>query len=95
MKQDFAEHLTKSFITFMDLNRTIDGLESYYLRNKSQLDVIKGTDETLYADIIEAFKSKKAKILTASNESNQRGKRYYFRPFRNVRVVCTKRYKRL
>jgi hypothetical protein len=63
MKQDFAEYLTKSFITFMDLSRTIDGLESYYLRNKSQLDVIKGTDETLYADIIEAFKNKKAKIL--------------------------------
>jgi hypothetical protein len=60
MKQDFAEYLTKCF---MDLSRTIDGLESYYLRNKSQLDVIKGTDETLYADIIEAFKSKKAKIL--------------------------------
>ena len=63
MKQDFAEYLTKCFITCMDLNRTIDGLESYYLRNKSQLDVIKGTDETLYADIIEAFKNKKAKIL--------------------------------
>ena len=47
MKQDFAEYLTKSFITFMDLSRTIDGLESYYLRNKSQLDIIKGTDETL------------------------------------------------
>jgi hypothetical protein len=52
----------------MDLSRTIDGLESYYLRNKSQLDVIKGTDETLYADIIEAFKSKKAKILEKQND---------------------------
>ena len=63
MKQDFAEYLTKCFITFMDLSKTVDGLESYYLRNKSQLDVIKGTDKTLYADIIKAFKSKKAKIL--------------------------------
>ena len=70
MKQDFAEYLTKSFITFMDLSRTIDGLESYYLRNKSQLDVIKGTDETLYADIIEAFKSKKAKILEKQKWKN-------------------------
>ena len=63
MKQNFAEYLTKCFITFMDLSKTVDGLESYYLRNKSQLDVIKGTDKALYADIIEAFKSKKAKIL--------------------------------
>ena len=39
MKQDFAEYLTKSFITFMDLSRTIDGLESYYLRNKSLTSV--------------------------------------------------------
>ena len=68
MKQDFAEYLTKCFITFMDLSKTVDGLESYYLRNKSQLDVIKGTDKTLYEDIIEAFKSKKAKILEKQSE---------------------------
>ena len=70
MKQDFAEYLTKSFITFMDLSSTIDGRERYYLRNKSQLDIIKGTDETLYANIIEAFKSKKAKILEKQNEQS-------------------------
>tara|TARA_R100001440_G_scaffold38473_1_gene58117 strand:- start:406 stop:630 length:225 start_codon:yes stop_codon:yes gene_type:complete len=70
MKRDFAEYLTKCFITFMNLSRTIEGLESYYLCNKSQLDVIKGTDESLYADIIEAFKRKKAKILEKQNENN-------------------------
>ena len=68
MKQDFAEYLTRCFIIFMDLSKTVNGLESYYLRNKSQLDVIKGTDETLYADIIEAFKSKKAKIFEKQND---------------------------
>jgi len=69
MKQDFAEYLTKSFITFMDLSRTIDGLESYYLRNKSQLGVIKITDAKLYENIIEAFKEKKAKILEKQNDN--------------------------
>ena len=68
MKQDFAEYLTKSFITFMDLSRTVDGLESYYLRNKSQLGVIKITDAKLYENIIQAFKEKKAKILEKQND---------------------------
>ena len=63
MKQDFAEYLTKCFITFMDLNKTVAGLESYYLRNKPQLNVIKNTDENLYKKIIVEFKNKKAKIL--------------------------------
>ena len=70
MKQDFAEYLTKSFITFMDLSRTIDGLESYYLRNKSQLGVIKITDAKLYENIIQAFKEKKQKILEKQNEQS-------------------------
>ena len=69
MKQDFAEYLTKYFITFMDLSRTIDGLESYYLRNKSQLGVIKITDAKLYENIIRAFKEKKAKILEKQNDN--------------------------
>ena len=69
MKQDFAEYLTKSFITFMDLSRTIDGLESYYLRNKSQLGVIKITDAKLYENIIQAFKEKKQKILEKQNDN--------------------------
>ena len=68
MKQDFAEYLTKCFIKCMDLSKTVDGLESYYLSNKSQLAVIKGTDETLYADIIEAFKNRKANILEKQND---------------------------
>ena len=69
MKQDFAEYLTKSFITFMDLNKTIDGLESYYLRNKSQLGVIKITDAKLYENIIQSFKEKKQKILEKQNDN--------------------------
>ena len=63
MQQDFAEYLTNSFIKFMDLNKTVAGLESYYLRNKPQLNVIKNTDENLYKKIIVEFKNKKAKIL--------------------------------
>ena len=69
MQQDFAEYLTKCFITFMDLNKTVAGLESYYLRNKPQLNVIKNTDENLYKKIIVEFKNKKAKILEKQNET--------------------------
>ena len=69
MKQDFAEYLTEAFITFMDGNKSVECLESYYLRNKSQLDVIKGTDAKLHAKIIQAFKDKKTKILEKQNDS--------------------------
>ena len=70
MKQGFAEYLTEAFIIFMNGNKSVECLESYYLRNKSQLDVIKGTDAKLHAKIIQAFKNKKAEILEKQNENN-------------------------
>jgi hypothetical protein len=68
MKQDFAEYLTEAYIIFMNGNKSVECLESYYLRNKSQLDVIKGTDAKLHAKIIKAFKNKKAEILEKQND---------------------------
>jgi len=68
MKQDFAEYLADAFIVFMDGNKSVECLESYYLRNKSQLDVIKSTDANLYEKIIQAFKEKKNKLLEKQND---------------------------
>ena len=69
MKQDFAEYLTEAFITFMDVNKSVECLERYYLRNKSKLDVIKMTDKNLHVKIIQAFKDKKAEILEKQNDT--------------------------